>query len=484
MGMLILAGGEGVFVGREKELRQLNRMYAKSGFQMAVVYGRRRVGKTTLIDAFAKDKPTLYFTAQQRSSLQNLVQFSRAVYAFFGLPEDTGAFPDWRTAFSYVANAACQRGGEPFLFVFDEFPYAAETEPALPSILQIAIDHGLASTNVRVILCGSNEGFMESEVLGRKSPLYGRRTMQLKVKPFDCFDASLMLPGLTAEQCVTYYATFGGTPYYLAQIDQDATYEENVAELMFDTAGILYEEPLMLLRQEMREPALYNSILDAIGSGETKPKRIAERSGVNTSSLPKYLKTLIDLGIVVREVPFGENPDTSRKALYSLADPFFAYWYAFVSKSVGAIEAGAGFAAARKTAFGQALQTYVGKQFETVCQQWVVRRNLTGELPFLASSFGRWWGTDPREKAETDIDLVAADKESSSILLGECKWRNSFNESKALELLEYRAPLVKDYEHRTYCLFTKNPASDATREKTASRSDLELVSVREMFTVR
>ena len=473
-----------MFVGREKELRQLNRMYAKSGFQMAVVYGRRRVGKTTLIDAFAKDKPTLYFTAQQRSSLQNLAQFSRAAYSFFGLSEDTGAFPDWRSAFSYIANAAHQRGSEPFLFVFDEFPYAAETESSLPSILQIAIDHELADTNVRMILCGSNEGFMESEVLGRKSPLYGRRTMQIKVKPFDCFDASLMLPSLAAEQCVTYYATFGGTPYYLAQIDQSATYEENVAELMFDTSGILYEEPLMLLRQEMREPALYNSILDAIGSGETKPKRIAERSGVNPSSCPKYLKTLIDLGIIDREVPFDENPDTSRKALYSLADPFFAYWYAFVSKNIGAIEAGAGLAAAQKTAFGQALQAYVGKQFETVCQQWIVRRNSAGELPFLASSFGRWWGADPREKAETDIDLIAADKESKSILLGECKWRNSFNESKAIELLEHRATLVKGYEHRSFCIFTKNPASEAARKKAESRSDLELVSVNDMFPER
>lgn len=484
MSILTADRGEGMFVGREKELRQLDRMYAKSGFQMAVVYGRRRVGKTTLIDAFAKDKPTLYFTAQQRSSLQNLAQFSRVAYSFFGLPEDAGAFPDWRSAFSYVANAAHQRGNEPFLFVFDEFPYAADTEPSLPSILQIAIDHEFADTNVRMILCGSNEGFMESEVLGRKSPLYGRRTMQIKVKPFDCFDSALMLPGLAPEQCVTYYATFGGTPYYLAQIDRDATYEENVAELMFDTSGILYEEPLMLLRQEMREPALYNSILDAIGSGETKPKRIAERAGVNPSSCPKYLKTLIDLGIVNREVPYGENLETSRKALYSLADPFFAYWYAFVSKNVGAVETGAGLAAARKVAFGQALQTYVGKQFETVCQQWVIRRNSVGKLPFLASSFGRWWGTDPRERAETDIDLVAADKESRSILLGECKWRNSFDESKALEMLEHRATLIKGFERRSYCLFTKNPANEVVQKKAESRLDLELVSVKDMFPER
>ena len=472
-----------MFVGRENELKQLNRMYSKDGFQMAVVYGRRRVGKTTLIDAFAKDKPALFFTAQQRSALQNLAQFSRCVYMFFGLSEDTGAFSDWRSAFSYIAQNAQQRDSKPFLLVFDEFPYAAETEPSLPSALQIAIDHEFKQTNVRIILCGSNEGFMESEVLGRKSPLYGRRTMQLRVKPFDCFDSARMLPDLSVPEHVAYYSTFGGTPYYLAQIDASASYEENVTELMFNTSGILYEEPLMLLRQELREPALYNSILDAVGSGETTPKRIAERSGVGASSMSKYLKMLLDLGIIRRDVPFGENPDTSRKAAYSFADPFFAYWYAFVSKNVGSIEAGAGSAAAQRTAFGQALQTYVGKQFEMVCQQWVVRKNAAGELPFLASSFGHWWGTDPREKAETDIDLIAADNQSKSILFGECKWRNSFNESEAIDLLEYRAKLIKGYSDYTYCLFSKEATSEATQGKAAARTDLHLITADEMFEV-
>lgn len=213
---------------------------------------------------------------------------------FFGLPGDSGAFRDWHSAFSFIADAAKQREGEPFLLVFDEFPYAAETEPSLPPVLQIAIDHSFSATSIRIILYGSNEGFMEGEVLGRKSPLYGRRTMPLKAKPFDCFDAALMLPGLSPEQSIAYYSTFGGTLYYLAQIDAGATYEENVTELLFDTSGILYEEPLMLLRQELREPVLYNSILDAIGSGETSPKRIAERAGVNASSMSKYLKCFLN----------------------------------------------------------------------------------------------------------------------------------------------------------------------------------------------
>lgn len=183
-------------------------------------------------------------------------------------------------------------------------------------------------------------------------------------------------------------------------------------------------------------------------------------------------------------MPFGENPSTSRRALYTLEDPFFAYWYAFVSKGVGAIEAGAGSAAARGSAFGQALQAYVGRQFEAVCGQWVVRANAKGELPFLASSFGRWWGTYSRDKTETDIDLIAADKESKAILLGECKWRNSFNGLRAVEMLELRAPLVKGYSRRSFFLFTKELVSEATQEKAKARDDLTLVTAGEMLEAR
>ena len=237
----------------------------------------------------------------------------------------------------------------------------------------------------------------------------------------------------------------------------------------------------MLLRQELREPALYNSVLDAVGSGATAPKEIAERAGMERNSIGKYLKTLENLGILKRSVPFGENPDRSRKGQYAMRDPFFSYWYRFVSRSIGAIESGAGNAAARGTAFGEAFSTYVGKRFEDICMQWLIRRNRQGNLPFLASSFGRWWGTDPVAHEQTDIDVIAADKPSKRILLGECKWRESLDETEALRKLEARAPLVKGYDQHSFALFTKNPVSDATKKKCASRNDLLLVSTADLF---
>ena len=227
-----------------------------------------------------------------------------------------------------------------------------ETEPSLPSSLQVAIDRKLKGAELLLVLCGSNEGFMESKVLGRKSPLYGRRTAQMRLGPLDYHDAAKMIPSASTEDKAEYYATFGGTPYYVEQIDCGLSYEENVAELFFSISGLLYEEPLMLLRQELREPALYNSILDALGSGANRPKEMAERAGIPNDSMSKYLATLESLGLIAKTIPFGENPATSRKGIYSLKDPLFAYWYRFVSRNVGAIEAGGGAAVLAADGFG------------------------------------------------------------------------------------------------------------------------------------
>lgn len=470
-----------MFVARTHELESLEELYRRDGFQMVVVYGRRRIGKTSLIDKFVKGKRTLYYTGQLRSSLLNLQELSRLIYGHFGLPASTPAFATWSDALSFVAE---QARGERIVFVFDELPYAARTEPGLPSALQVAIDHGFKQGNVFMILCGSNEGFMESEVIGRKSPLYGRRTGQIHLGPFDYLDAAYMLPGLGSHDLVQFYATFGGTPHYLAQIDANATYEHNVARLMFDKTGMLYEEPMMLLRQELREPAIYNSILSAIAAGSTEPSRIADAAGVEQRSVGKYLKTLIGLGLVERQTPFGENAARSKKGTYTVSDPFFAFWYRFVERSLGAVELGAGAALASQLCSSQALPTYVGRQFERIALQWVARENSAGRLPFLATEFGRWWGTDPQEREEADIDLIAASKPERAALFCECKWRNDFKETEAIATLERRSRLVGKFKSRTYALITKNPTSEATRAKAAQRGDLILASAKDLFPTR
>lgn len=474
-----------MFVAREHELEVLERLYDSDSFEMVVLYGRRRVGKTALIDEFVKDKRVLYFTAIQQSAKMNLDDFSRVVMEFFGMPASTPSFGGWREALSFVAEQA-GKTGERIVFVFDEFPYAAAAEPALPSIMQIAIDHGFLKTNVTMILSGSNEGFMENKVLGRKSPLYGRRTAQIRLLPFDYVDAARFLPDTPAQERIRYYATFGGTPYYLARIRERDGFESNVLRLMFDGLSVLREEPMMLLRQELREPAAYYSILLAIAGGNATPKLIAEHAGVDADSIGAYLKTLVGLRLIERKVPFGDDPAKSRKGMYVVADPFFAYWFRFVGRNMSILESNIGEAVARKLAFGPAFDTYVGQQFETVCGQWLIRRNAAGELPFIATQFGKWWGNDPIAREQTDIDVIAADPMGKLILFGECKWRNTFNESEAIERLRRRSALVKGYktEEAWLTLFTKNPVSDATRARFAGDGHMSFVTADDLYAER
>lgn len=467
-----------MFVGRERELEAMERLYEREGFQMLVIYGRRRIGKTALIEEFCKGRRTLAFMAQTRSDYENLAEFSRLIWEFFGLPSTAGSFPGWIDAFSYIAEYV---GDERIVLVIDEFPYAVEANPSLPSKLQIAIDHAFLGTNIFLILCGSNQGFMENEVLGYKSPLYGRRTGQLQLKAFDCFDTARMLDGIPMEEVVKYYACVGGTPYYLAQIDQDASFEENIANLYFDKTGFLYEEPVMLLRQELREPAMYSSLLSAIANGANKPTEIANRVGANRGTVGKYLNTLIGLHLIRRVVPFGENPETTRRAVYTLDDACYAFWYRFVMRYAADIEADNGRSLARRAAESDGLTSYIARRFETISLEWLRRQMDKDALPINAVTVGTWWGNDPVKREQTDIDVLAADTFEKLVLIGECKWRNELDETEAIERLVDKARLLKGYDVTNFYLFTKHEAAAGTKDKYGAKDEVCLVSLVDMF---
>ncbi len=465
-----------MFVGREQELATLEKAYSSERFQMVVVYGRRRVGKTTMLSHFAEEKRTLFFTAQQQTNANNLSDFCREVASFFSLPVGT-SFDSWSAAFNFVADRALE---EHFLFVFDEFPYAAAADKSLTSKLQIAIDHRFSKTDMCLVLCGSNQGFMESDVLGEKSPLHGRRTAQIRLRPFDYVTASKMTPGASAEDAFRYYACVGGVPYYLAQIDLSLSFQENIERLFFRTDGLLFEEPLMLLRQELREPAAYNSILRAVGSGANRQNEIAGRAGIENTTVSKYLKTLSSLDILERAVPFGENPETSRRGIYRFSDACYDFWYTFVMPAAGDIESGAGSIVAQNIP-DEVFDTYFGHRFEGVCREWMLRQSLEGELPIAASAFGSWWGANPNTRQQDDIDVVAANRFSKTALIGECKWRKSFDETATLKKLHERSRLIKGFEVVGYYLFSRYELSSGTRAKLEDSDTDHSVTLEDMY---
>lgn len=465
-----------MFVGRKAELRRLEDAYRTGAFQMAVVYGRRRVGKTTLISEFARDKHALFFTALEQADADNLSDFARELSSFFGLPQGV-RFESWKDALDYVCEQAAR---ERFVFVFDEFPYAAKRNPALPSILQVCIDHKLSATQAFVILCGSNQGFMESDVLGSKSPLYGRRTLQMKLGPLGYREAALMVPWASPDEAFRIYGCVGGVPYYLAQVREGKELRENLQELFFDPAGFLYGEPGMLLRQELSEPAAYNSVLRAVAGGATRPKEIADRTGIERNSLAGYLNTLVSLSILERRVPFGESLERSKRGQYQVREAAFAFWYRFVMPRVSQIEDGAGLLALSAVSDAD-IEAYLGLRFERVCRDWLLSQALEGTLPLAADSFGSWWGADQERRGTTDIDVIAADSRAKTILVGECKYRERFDESEAMSELERRARLVRGFAAEHYFLFTKHALSEGTTQKIADLPTWHSVTLDDLY---
>jgi AAA+ ATPase superfamily predicted ATPase len=391
------------------------------------------------------------------------------------MPASVGAFTDWNGAFEFLAEKAKERR---FILAFDEFPYAVAANHSLKSILQTAIDHDLKSTGLFLILCGSHMGFMESEVLGYKSPLFGRRTAQMKLEGFDYCDAAKMLYGFSNEDKLKLYACVGGTPHYLAGIKANESFEENIKRLFFDISGYMYDEPMMLLQQELREPAMYNSIIAAIAGGASRLNEIATKIGENGPKVSKYLQTLINLQIVNKIYPFGENPQNSRRGIYRIADNGYDFWYSFVFLNRPEIESGNGDIIADAEMFDERLASYIGKPpFETICLQYLQRANRSGKLPFTAMSFGSWWGTDSREKAQSDFDVIAANRSEKRIVLGECKWRNDVNAAAELRKLASKEHLLGEYRDRHYYLFTKTPETlHAPKQKNAT-----LISIDDLF---
>ena len=466
-----------MFVGRQRELAQLEQLYASDKFQLVVVYGRRRVGKTTLISKFCEHKRTLFFTALEQADKDNLADFSRAVYSFFDLPASTGAFATWTDAFGFIA----ERGRhERFVFAFDELPYAAQRNESIPSALQVAIDHAFKQTNVFMMLCGSNEGFMESDVLGRKSPLYGRRTAQMKVGPLGYLEAAQMFPGLSPQEQFEYYGCFGGVPYYLEQVDPDRGFRDNLADLYFNPLGFLFVEPYGLLRQEFSEPALYASLLRAIAGGANRAKLMADRAGVDATTIPKYLSSLCQLGIIEKITPFGESERSSRRGIYRIRDACYDFWFRFVMPRISDIEGGFGKAFVHRLP-EQQLDDYLGHRFERLCLEWLDEQALASKLPIAVTRLGSWWGTNPVTHAQDDIDVIAADPMEHTMLIGECKYREEFDETGELSDLDGKRDLVRGYTTEGIMLFTKKSVSQGTARKCESRKDVMLVTLDQMY---
>ncbi len=463
-----------MFIGREKELADLNAMYREDKFQLFVLYGRRRVGKTTLLNEFCMAKESIFFSASQSNNKLNLEKFSALVFAYYG--ESTlEPFSSWENALTYIDN---RQGKRRLILVIDEFPYLVKKNRALLSEFQHLIDHKLQHGNLFMVLCGSYMGFMEKEVLGSKSPLFGRRTAQLHMKPFDYRVSMRFLDGFSEEDKLMLYGAFGGTPLYLQQVTPDKNFEDNIKNAFLRVTAYLYEEPLLLLRQEVQEPGIYSAIIEAIAGGATKANEISTKIGEESAKCLKYISTLCELGILYKETPFGEK-GSSRKTIYGISDFMFRFWYRYVFANRSLVETGAQDAVMRKKVEPN-YSTYMGHVFEKICCDYLLYKNAAGELPILFTSIGRWWGTNPSTRQETEIDLIA--KDGKDYLICECKWKNEKLDISVLNELKEKADVFSENRENTYyILFSKSGFTDAVLFEAEKSNNVLLVSVNDLL---
>ena len=466
-----------MFIGRERELEELNRRYAQKEFQLFIMYGRRRVGKTTLLNEFCKNKNSIFFSAELSNARANLEKFSQVIFHHYGDSSQEN-FTSVESAFTYIKE---RQGENRIIVVIDEFPYLAESEPSILSKLQHLIDFKLKESQMYLILCGSYMGFMEREVLGSKSPLFGRRTGQLQLKPFDYLSSAEFMQNFSFEDKLKFYGAFGGTPLYLNQINTEKSFETNITENFLMPTSYLYEEPIFLLREELQQPSTYNSIIEAIACGASKANEIADKTGEVSAKCLKYISVLRELEILYREAPFGEK-ETSRKTIYGISDFLFRFWYRYVFNNRTLIETGA-YKQVLERRIIPDYNTYMGLVFEKVCKEYLLRRDSQGNLPILFTEIGRWWGNDAKRKTQIEIDLIA--REQNDYLFCECKWRNSKADLGVLKILEDRAEIFFNGQERkgqvNFMIFSKSGFDDELRSTQTKMQDLILVDLEELF---
>lgn len=460
-----------MFIGRERELQTLNSLYNSNRFEFAVIYGRRRVGKTALINEFTKDKDNIFFTGIETTAKENLDNFSGCIMEYnTGIAADS-TFSSFRSALEYVFELAKARR---IVLVIDEYPYIARASKSLASTLQLLIDKNKNHSKLFLILCGSSMSYMEDHVLSYKAPLYGRRTAQLKIDPFDFFESCRRFKKLSDVDKALAYGIVGGTPQYLIQFDDNLSIEDNIKNTHLNPSSFIFEEPGNLLKQEVREPATYNAIITAIATGSSKINEISNKVGANTSICATYIRNLIMLDIIKKESPYGEK--TTRKTIYTIKDNMFRFWYRFVPKNASIIAHGAAELAYKR--IEPELSSYMGGVFKEICKQYLWKLLIDGKCPVSFSDIGRWWGTNSKTKSQEEIDIVGTAGDSA--LFGECKWTNEKIGTGILETLVERSNLFT-YKKKHFYLFAKNGFTKGCTDKSSEMDNVTLVAYADML---
>jgi uncharacterized protein len=456
------------FVNRTDELSRLYGLYDSSEAELAVIFGRRRLGKTELVKQSLKgyDDAVLYQAKQKTSALQ-LQQFVEV--ASDAYPGITRIREEWESILGYLAD-------QDAIVVLDEFQYLVEQDESLPSVLQAMFDHELDDSSATFVLVGSSISMMEEAALLGNSPLYGRSSLKLDIRQLP-FDAAMEFfpENYTADEQVFTWGVFGGVPYYLEEVNPEADLGENIERTILSRHGTLHDEPDYVLRMELTEPTRYFSILEAIAGGSTSRNEIAGATGIDYNQLSKYVNRLSRLRLVDQHVPVTERKERTKRSRYRIRDQLFRFWFHFVYGSGDRYDDFGD--EAYETLIEPELADFVSDSFEDLCGSAL--RTLYPE--YTITDVGQWW------YQEHEVDVVGLTNEDA-LIAGECKFQRSPLDYDAFSKLQTHVnelrwtPAGGGERTYEYALFSRSGFTQAVEDAAAERDDLRLFTVGKVVT--
>jgi len=477
------------FYDRTQERSVLGSVLSSARSEMIIVYGRRGVGKSALLEQALREAglPYIFYRATRRTLPLQMGALTEAVReahpeAFLGQP-----FASVSVFLEFLVHQAAEREASgdlmPVVVVIDELPYLADVDAGLLTALQHWWDANKRRPNLKIFLAGSYVAFMERQVLDSTAPLYNRRTGALKLEPMDYADAGLFFPTYTAREKMEAYAILGGMPSYLEQFDPRLGIAENLMATVLRRNTYLSEEPNWLLLEDLRRDVTYGSILRAVAQGDRRPSEIAKTIGKGAAQdVAPQLTTLQEMGLLVREVPITERGQArSRNSLYFLADNYLDFWYRYVDPSRSLIVRGLGARLWEQT-IAPSLSQYVSRPaFERACRQFLWRVLASASPPEAVSPLaglgftevGTWWGAGDRE-----IDVMATDARGRVVLAGSCKWTEAPVDVREYAALQHDLTLAAlDGADPTLVLFSRSGFTERLTKIAAAQEPKRLVLV-------
>lgn len=460
------------FVDRFSEKEKLEKEYKRKGSSFVVLYGRRRLGKTTLIKEFIKDKNALFFMASEELESQNIDKLKELVADFCDNNMIRNAkITNWEDLFETFIKHDTK---EKKILVIDEFQYLSKKNSAFPSIFQRIWDEYFENENVMLILCGSIINMMENQILNYGSPLYGRRTAQIKLKQIKFKYYSEFFTGLSDQELIELYSVTGGVPKYIELFDGNGNIYDMISENILNRESFLYEEPNFLLSKEVYEIGTYFSIIKTIAKGNHKLSKIASNLSISQSSISGYLKTLSDLDIIKREVPITEkNPEKSKKGLYIIKDNYIEFWFKFVYPYMSYIEMDK-LKYVESKIKQNIIDNHISYVYEDIAQETLLEYATTEEIGFEILKIGKWWNSD------TEIDIVAINDDTKDIIFGECKYtKNKVGVDVFYNLIEKSKKVDWNLKNRRvkYVIFSKNGFTDNLIDLSKENNNIMLFEV-------